>query len=269
MEGFVELADGATLAFEDVGDGPVVTLLHPGLWDMRTWEPQMAPLTGAGFRVIRYDLRGFGRSSKLDGSSFSAAEDLVALLDHLGVEQSALVGCSVGGGVAIEVAIAHPERVWALVPVASALGGFEDDEDEIAWWEVAFDGLEEATRSGDLARAQDIRLSVWASLGTDDEAGRAIRDIAFDNLHDLTQDESGWEWLEPPASARLREIDAPTLVVKAEHDPPVMRRCGDLIAAGIPGARSIMIEGADHVVNLRKPEAFTAAVIPFLEEVRP
>lgn len=265
----LNLPDGAELHYEVEGDGPAVVFLHPGLWDSRTWDPQVPTFTAAGLRVIRYDLRGFGRSSRLDGSSFSAVDDLVALLDHLDVTEAALVGCSIGGGVAIDTAVARPDRVWALVPVASALSGFEDDEEEIAWWEAATDGLEEAMEAGDLSRAQDIRLSVWAPLGLDDDAGRAIRDIAFDNLHDLTQDESGWRWLEPPAATRLHEIDAPTLVVKAEHDPPFMRRCNDLIASGISGARVVLIEGADHVVNLRQPAAFDAAVLPFLDEVRP
>jgi 3-oxoadipate enol-lactonase len=269
MEGLIELDDGATLAFEDVGDGPVVTLIHPGLWDMRAWDPQLEPLQEAGFRVVRYDLRGSGRSSRLDGAPFSPVADLLALLEQREIGTTALIGCSVGGGVAIDTALEHPERAWGLVPVASALSGFEEDEDEIAWYESATAGLDEALENGDLERAQDIELGVWAPLGTQDDAGRAIRDLARDNLHDLTQDGSGWETAEPPAAVGLHEIDVPTLVVKAEHDPPFMRRCSDLIAAGIPGARVLQIDGADHVVNLRRPAAFDAAVIPFLQEVRP
>ncbi|HEX6844847.1 MAG TPA: alpha/beta hydrolase [Actinomycetota bacterium] len=265
----LELADGAELHYEVEGDGPAVVFLHPGLWDARTWDPQVPSFVAAGFRVIRYDLRGFGRSSRLDGSAFSPVLDLVALLDHLDIAEAALVGCSIGGGVAIDTAVEHPERLWALVPVASALSGFEDTEDEEAWFEAATEGFEEAMDAGDLERAQLIRLRVWAPLGMDDEHGRAIRDIAFDNLHDLTQDESGWQTPEPPAAVRLNRIDAPTLVVKASHDPPFMKRCNDLIAAGIPGARVVLLEGADHVANLRQPAAFDAAVLPFLDGVRP
>jgi pimeloyl-ACP methyl ester carboxylesterase len=81
-------------------------------------------------------------------------------------------------------------------------------------------------------------------------------------------DDSAEIALEPPAAHRLHEIDAPTLVVIAEHDPPFSRRTSDVIAAGIPGARSVMID-ADHVVNLRRPAAFDAAVLPFPDEARP
>jgi pimeloyl-ACP methyl ester carboxylesterase len=246
-----------------------VLLLHPGLWDSRTWDPQVPVLAARGYRAIRYDLRGYGRSSRLTGAAYSHVDDAVALLDHLGVESAALVGCSMGGAIAIDIAVSHPDRPWALVVAASGLAGFEENDEEIAWWDAATEGLEELIEAGDLEAAEDLRLEVWAPLGTHDEAGAAIRRIAFDNLHEITMDESAEVELNPPAAARLHEVVVPTLVVKAEHDPPFMRRCSDTIAAGIPGARIVEIDGADHVVNLRQPQAFDAAVIPFLDQVRP
>jgi len=269
MDGTIALVDGGHLAFEDVGDGPVVVLLHPGLWDMRTWDPQISTFTNAGYRVIRYDLRGYGLSSRLSAEPYSHVADLCSLLDTLEIEQAALVGCSMGGAVAIDTAVTAPSRVWALVVVASGMSGFEPSAEEEDWWEDAGAGIEAAVEAGELLRAQDLRLAIWAPLGTDDAAGAAIRRIAFDNIHELTMDESGEIELEPPAAHRLHEIDVPTLVLKAEHDPPDMRRISDILAAGIPGARARMIEGADHVVNLRQPAAFDAAVLPFLSEVRP
>src|SRR5262249_47818800 len=96
----------------------------------------------------------------------------------------------------------------------------------------------------------------------------AIRRIAHDNLHELTMDESAEVALDPPAATRLHEIDAPTLVVKAGYDPPTSARSSDMIAAGIPGARVVLIDDADHVVNLRQPAASDAAVRPFRAEPR-
>jgi pimeloyl-ACP methyl ester carboxylesterase len=161
-----------------------------------------------------------------------------------------------GGALAIDTTLTAPERVWALVPVAAGLAGVEDLEEEIEWWESATAPIEAAMEAGDFERAQDLRLGIWAPLGTDDPAGARIRQIAFDNLHELTMDESGAEELDPPA------------VVAAHHDPPGMRRISELIARGVLDARLVTIEGADHVVNLRQPEAFEAAVLPFLDEVR-
>jgi 3-oxoadipate enol-lactonase len=269
MNGTVELPDGGHLAFEDEGDGPAVVLLHPGLWDMRTWDPQMSPFVDAGLRVIRYDVRGYGRSSRPTLEPYSHVADLRSLLDHLGVVQAALVGCSMGGRIAIDVTISAPANVWALVPVAAGLGGFEGSSEEEDWWEDAMSDAYRAYEEGNMLAAQDARLRIWAPLGTDDPAGAAIRRIAYDNLHELTMDESAEIALDPPAAHRLHEIDAPTLVVKAEHDPPPSRRTSEVIAAGIPTAREVQIDGADHVVNLRKPDAFNDVVLPFLLEAQP
>jgi pimeloyl-ACP methyl ester carboxylesterase len=271
METFVDTEDAARLFVEDLGAGPAVTLLHPGLWDRRTWDPQIEPLLDDGFRVIRYDQRGYGRSSlPVPGVAFSHVRDLEAVLADRGVERTALVGCSMGGALAIDATLTFPERVWALVPVAAGLGGFESSQEEDEWYGDIEALYEEAVEAGELERAQTLLLErIWAPLGMDDPAGKKIRAIAMDNLQEVTMDESGAERLDPPAARRLHEIDVPTLVVKAEADPPDMHRIGDLIAASVPDARATMIEGADHVVNLRQPERFDAAVIPFLLEHRP
>jgi pimeloyl-ACP methyl ester carboxylesterase len=266
--GTVELDDGGHLAVDDDGAGPAVVLIHPGLWDRRTWDPQMRTFPAAGLRTIRYDVRGYGASSRLSGSPYSHVRDLVAVLDRLEVDAAALVGCSMGGRIAIDATLEVPDRVRALVPIAAGLGGLESMAEEDDWWEDAMAPAEEAYDAGDMERAQEERLRIWAPLGTDDEAGAAIRRIAFDNLHELTMDESVEIALDPPAAHRLHEIRVPTLVVKAEHDPPYSRRTSDVIAAQIPGAREVMID-ADHVVNLRAPEAFDGAVIPFLREASP
>jgi pimeloyl-ACP methyl ester carboxylesterase len=226
-------------------------------------------LLDAGYRVTRYDVRGYGRSSRPGGESYSNVRDLLAVLDAAGVMQTALVGCSMGGAIAIDFTLEHPDRVWGLMPAASGLGGFEALEEEEDWWAEREGPIDAAIEAGDLERAEELRLRIWAPLGTDDPAGRLIHDIAFDNLQELTMDESGQEELDPPAAHRLGEIDVPTLVVIAEHDPPYMRRLGDLIARGILGARKMTLEGADHVVNLRQREAFDRAMLAFLADARP
>jgi len=267
MEAMVEVPDGE-LFVEDAGEGPAVTLLHPGLWDRRTWDPQHRLLQDEGFRVIRYDQRGYGRSTlPVPGAPYSPVRDLQAVLDARGVSTTALVGCSMGGKVAIDATLSFPDRVWALVPVATALSGFESTQEEDDWYGDVGQLYEEAVEAGDLERAQMLLLEgIWAPLGTDDPAGAQIRAIAMDNLQEVTMDESGQERLDPPAAHRLREIDVPTLILTAEADPPDMRRLGAFLAAQIPGAREITVEGADHVVNLRQPDRFNAAVIPFLQE---
>ena len=265
---------GGSLFVEDVGEGPVVTLLHPGLWDRRTWEPQMRPLLDEGYRVIRHDQRGYGRSSLPEaGVAFSNIHDLAAVLDARGVDRTALVGCSMGGALAVDFTLTAPERVWALVPVASGLGGFDSTPEEDAWYGDIQARFEAALDAGDHEAAQTILLEeIWAPLGRDDEAGAAIWDIAMENLHRLEIEDGDTEVVEPlapPAAGRLGEIDVPTLVITAAADPPDMRRIGEALATGIVGARAITLADADHVANLRQPAAFDAAVLPFLAEHRP
>ncbi|MGH2629048.1 MAG: alpha/beta fold hydrolase [Actinomycetota bacterium] len=267
-EGFVDVSDGGRLHYEIAGAGPVVTLLHPGLWDARTWDPQFEPWSER-FRVVRYDQRGYGRSSRPEpGEPYSHVRDLLALLDHLGLERTALVGCSMGGALAIDATITAPDRAWAVGAAAPGLGGFEATEDEEAWWDDRAGPIEAAVEAGEFERAQDLLLEIWAPLGVDDPAGERIRAIARDNIHELTMDESGEEQLDPPAAQRLGEIDTPVLVLEARHDPPDGRRASQLIAREVLDGRLVTID-ADHVVNLRAPEAFDAAVLPFLEETAP
>jgi len=266
----VTLPDGGRLRYEVAGEGPTVTLIHPGLWDMRTWDREFGTFADAGYRVVRYDARGYGGSSRpVPGVPYSHVRDLSALLDALEVTQTALVGCSMGGGTALDYALTHPEQAWAVVLVASALGGYEATEEEEEWDAQAWAPIEAAIEAGDLERARHLELGIWASLGTADERGSRIREIAFDNIHELTMDESARERLDPPAAHRLGELDVPTLIIDAEHDPPYQHRIADLLAREVMGSRKVVVEGADHVVNMRQPERFQELVLGFLEASRP
>ena len=267
---FVDLPDGAKLHFEIAGEGPVVTMIHPGLWDMRTWDREFDRFVEEGHRVLRYDVRGYGKSSRPDpGATYSNVRDLDALLEAADVTLTALVGCSMGGGIAIDYALGFPAKVWGLVPVATALGGFEATEEEEEWWAQRDEPIEAAIEAGDLERAQELRLEIWAPLGTDDDRGARIRQIAFDNLHEILMDESGEERLDPPAAHRLEEIDVPTLILEAEHDPPDMKRLANFLVREVIGSRKVVVEDSDHVVNMRQPERFEELVLPFLAEAAP
>lgn len=261
---------GGRLEAEIAGEGPAVVFLHPGLWDRRAWDEQFDAFA-ATFRVLRYDARGYGRSSRPEsGVPYSHVEDLAAVMDAAEVGRAALVGCSMGGGTALNFALTHPERVSALVLVASGFDGFEGTPEEEERWTEDWSDLEEeiatATRAGELERAQDLRLRLWAPLGTGDPRGRRIREIAFDNLHEITMDESGARGIEPGAIERLEEVSAPTLVLPADRDPPWLPRMAEVLASRIPNARLVRIPDVDHVVNMRKPAEFNRVVLDFLAE---
>jgi len=272
MESGLAEVDGGKLAWESAGEGPGVAFLHPGLWDSRVWDEQFGVFSKT-YRVLRHDLRGYGRSSRPEpGKPYSHVDDLEGVMDAAGVDRAALIGNSMGGQVAIDFALEHPSRVSALVLAAPGLSGFEGTPEEESRWEAAFADvereIEEAIHAGDPERAEELRLQwLWAPLGTDDPAGARIRQIAFDNIHELTMDESGERELDPPAAGRLGEIEAATLVLPADHDPPWHERMCELIAETVRGARLIRIPDTDHVIPVRRPAEFNRVVLGFLGEV--
>ena len=125
MEGFADIG-GNTLWYESAGAGPAVVLVHSDIADRRMWYDQIEPFLAHG-RVVRYDRRGYGLSP-LPPGPYSEAGDLDALLDVLGIERAALVGLSMGGATAIDFALTYPDKVTALIPVASGLGGYQWSE---------------------------------------------------------------------------------------------------------------------------------------------
>src|SRR5262245_34087788 len=265
-EGVVDVQDGR-LWFETEGNGPSIAFLHPGLWDARTWDDQFS-LFANSYRVMRYDARGYGRSSRPEpGRPYSHVEDLISVLDAAGIDRAALVGCSMGGATAIDAALVHPARVTALVLAGTGINGDVDltDEEEAELERLDLP-VEEAMEAGDPERAEEARLRIWAPLGTDDPAGTRIRQIAFDNLHELTMDESARRDIAPPAIERLEEIAVPTLVLPADHDALAYRRVSDILAERIPKARLVQIPETDHVVNMRRPAEFNQIVLDFLGE---
>jgi 3-oxoadipate enol-lactonase len=247
------------LYYEKAGAGPAVILLHAGIADHRMWTHQMEPFS-AEHTVVAYDQRMFGRSDPPTGP-FSIVEDLTALLDALDIERAALVACSMGGAVEIEFALAHPVRVTALVPVASSLAGFDWPKDP----KIAEADAAEA--AGDIERAVELALEIWAPLRTDPATDQLIERMARENTSESAIPDEWWLEPERPAAERLEEIRAPTLVVVGDTDHPKILAIADALSSRIPGARRADIANADHLVPLRQPEAFNAAVLPFLREV--
>lgn len=250
--------NGASLWVEEEGEGPAVLFVHGGLGDIRLWEPQAHALAER-FRCIRYDLRFWGRS-EAPGEVFSAIDDLVGVLDASEVEQAALVGLSLGGGLALDATLAHPDRVWALVHVGAGVTGmpvnpFTDEQES---------DYEAAEERGDLDAMMELDFAVWAPLGVDD----AIRE-----LWRTTPDARGLpDGARPrprdPAHERLEEVAVPTLVVVPTHDPPEQRAVGETVARRIPGARLVEVD-SDHYLTLRKPQQLAELLLEFLGAAAP
>jgi pimeloyl-ACP methyl ester carboxylesterase len=252
--------NGGRLWYDEAGDGPAVLLLHGGLGDSELWEP-VVPLLAESFRTIRTDLRFFGRSTG-PAAPWSWLADIVGLLDELEIARAAIVGLSLGGRIAIDVALAYPGRLWALGLVAPGLGGHEA-QPYSAEQEARYDAAES---EGDLDAMAAVDFEVWAPLGVDDR----IR-----QLWHATPDASPLPGgVEPrpapgaPARERLGELAIPTLVITVSHDPPGFREIGPLIAAAASNARHVELE-SDHFVTLREPQLVATLLIEFLDQTSP
>jgi pimeloyl-ACP methyl ester carboxylesterase len=257
--------EGGRLFVEEAGAGPAVVLIHSCLVDRRQWDDQMRSFPAAGYRTIRYDIRGFGRSTRPE-ASWSPDADLLAITDALEIDRAALVGNSCGGGIAVDFAVGHTERVWALVPVAAGSDAAGDPDEALRslWKEMA--GLIEA---GEVDAAQDLEREAWTQAGRFPRGDDRIRQLSRDNVAAQTVDGSLARDIDPPAAGRLGEVRAPTLVVQAEHDFEVIQRAAAVLEERIPGASRVVIPGTDHIVNLREPEAFDREVLGFLADARP
>jgi 3-oxoadipate enol-lactonase len=233
---------------EQEGEGPAVVFVHGGLGDSRLWAP-VAHVVAQRFRCIRYDLRFFGRSTG-ESEEWSSLDDAIEILDRLEVDSAALVGLSLGGGIAIDLALAHPERVWALAHVAGGITGMGFDVDV----PDALIDADEMTRD----------FAIWAPLGIDEE----MRDmwLATPDARDLP--EGARPRPRPDANERLGEIAVPTLVIVATHDPPGFIEVGKTAARRIPGAQLVEVD-SDHYLTLRNAEQVGELLLEFLSAAAP
>jgi 3-oxoadipate enol-lactonase len=266
QQGFAEV-NGARLYYEAVGHGRTVVLVHAGIADNRMWDDQFA-LFAQLYRVIRFDLRGFSQSTMPPGP-FAFHDDLYELLRQLSVEHAALIGVSLGGMTALDLALTHPELVEALVLVGSGIGGSEmtnsPEEAEL------FSRVEAAGEAGDFDTANDLEVHIWVDgPGRNPEAvNSSVRErVRAMNLSTFTRhdefEQAQPQPLEPAASTRLSQIRVPTLVIVGDQDVSGIQANAERLGAEIPGARKAVIPNTAHVPNMERPKEFNQIVLEFL-----
>ena len=273
MKGELTAINGAELFWESAGEGSAVVLIHAGTADSRMWDDLFSRLS-EDFRSVRYDLRGFGRSS-FPGGPYSHAADLDALFRTLGIDSAAVIGTSLGGQIAIDFSLVYPLRVTRLLLAASALGGYQWSE-EVQGFGAAEDA---ALDAGDVDKAVELNLRMWvdgpsrgssAVSATVRERVREMQRNAFEKqlraYEQQSPPPSPTNELQPPTAARLTDIDVPTLVVVGDKDALDILEIADQLAKEIPQARKVVIPGTAHMLSLEKPEEFSELVVAFLEQ---
>jgi pimeloyl-ACP methyl ester carboxylesterase len=249
--------NGARLWYDEAGSRPPLLLLHGGLGDSELWEP-VVPFLAEHFRTIRTDLRFFGRSTG-PAAPWSWHDDVIGLLDELAIERTALAGLSLGGRLATEITLGHPERISALALVAPGLAG----HDGRAYTEDMEKRYEAAEAAGDVDAMREVDLEPWAPLGVDDRIRRLWH--ATPDANPMPEGVEPLPAPGPPAKERLDELTVPTLVITASHDPAGFREIGPIIAAEAPNARHIELD-SDHFITLREPELVARTIRDFLQE---
>ncbi len=239
-------------------------LVHAGIADLRMWDDQIPALAGR-YRVVRYDMRGFGRSSNSMGP-YAHYTDLKAVIDALGLEQPRLVGCSKGGGAVLDFALQYPGRARALVLSGTVPGGYQFSGEPPAKWNE----IVAAFRAGDLARTAELDVEFWVDgpRRSPEQVDAAVRErVRAMDLIALTNEASAQgreQPLDPPAAGRLGEVSVPVLVIVGELDDRSVVLGSQYLAAGLPNARYVVMPGTAHVPNMERPQEFNQLVGEFL-----
>jgi 3-oxoadipate enol-lactonase len=256
--GFAEV-NGARLYYEAMGKGPAVVLVHGGLVDSRMWDAQMKPLS-KHFRVVRFDLRGYGRSPA-PTAEYYPHEDIRALLDYLKIEKASLVGLSLGGIVSADFALEYPARVERLVLVGSGLRGDKQPRDP------------KTTNAYQVGAREGVEKYFEAFMQSDMLAGLRERPKAREAMHRMMVDNfKASEYItrglpqspEPPTAERLAQIKPPTLVVIGSLDGRNLQNIADTLSTKIPNARKVVIPNASHHPPVETPKEFNRILLDYL-----
>ena len=261
---------GGRLAAQDEGAGPPVLLVHSAIVNRRSWDPVVPHLVKAGYRAIRYDMRGFGESTSED-VRFAAHDDLVAVLDHFGVGQVAVVGNSMGAVFAIDGLLAAPDRFVAFVWVAGGIGGW--DKEPSTEEEALFKAEGDAEEAGDWDLAAELDTRIWVDGWRDgvnqpatrtDPAVRAAIKAMDRELLEPGRVYGDRQRLEPPAVERLEAITQPTLVVIGALDTSGTREAADQLAQRVAGARIERLPGVAHIIGMEAPDRLAVLIVEHL-----
>lgn len=261
--------DEDTLYTESAGEGdPAVVLVHAGIADCRMWDRAFAALAER-HRVVRYDVRGFGRSPDPTSDYFDH-EDLLAVMDAQGVGRAVLIGASNGGRIVLDTAVTTPARVSGLVLMGAAVPGIPlSDELRADFGEEG-----EALAAGDIERAKAINLRWWVD-GVDRDADTVdpnVRAAVAGWLDELLprqakqeRDSNGdAQLVEPLMRDRLADLTVPVLALVGRHDVDGMRTAARHVADHAHDAELVEIDGAAHLPNLEQPDRVTELLDRFL-----
>lgn len=255
---FAIAVEGAVLSGEIGGDGTPLVFVHGMAGDRHEWDG-LRRLLPPDMPTLAYDLRGFGLSTAQEGVPFSHAGDLLALFDRLGIARAPVAGLSMGGGIALNFALSHPDRVSRLILISPALVGWEWSDE----WKDLWRGVSGPARAGNMALARERWFAhpMFAGVRGSEAADELRR--AIDAYH-------GRQWIrddqrdELPDIDRLHTLAMPTLLLTGEKDVADLRLIADVIESVAPHVVRIDFAAAGHMLHLERPREVATAILGFL-----
>ncbi len=256
--------NGTQLYYEVAGRGVPVVLIHGLGLDRRMWDDQFEALADR-YRVIRYDLRGFGKSAHPNESAFRNVDDLRALLDYLEAPKAHVVGLSMGGNVALHHALLHPDATLSLVLVDSALDGHPWSDE----WDQSLDVISAHAQAAGAKAGNERWLAhdLFAPARTQASVRAKLAQIVGDYSGRIWLNEISAQGINPRSIERLNEVSTPTLVIVGKRDLVDFQTIADTLAHGIPTARKVVIAGAGHMSNMESADEFNSILFSFLDDV--
>jgi len=259
--------NGAQLYYEVKGTGHPLLLVHAGVADSRMWDAQVEAFSDV-YQVIRFDLRGFGRSNMPSGT-FSNYEDIRALLDYLEIKSVYLLGISFGGLIALDFVLVYPDYIKALVLGAPSVSGAIPTERIKRFWKAE----EAALEKGDLEGATELNLRLWVDgphrevNQVSREVRKLVREMQLAIFKKEIPDDAEEIDLEPPAIERLGEVRVPVQVIVGRLDLEEKLELANRLVREIPNCQKIVIPGVAHMLNMEKTDVFNRSVLDFLTNV--
>lgn len=257
----------AVLAGLEEGDGLAVVFLHAGVCDKRMWLSQMEAVADAGWHAIAYDRRGYGETSSED-EAFNHVDDLEALLDALDVHAAVFVGCSMGGGLAVDFALRNPGQVIGLVLIGTSITGAPWSANDTEQMIEAAE--EDAYERGDMEMVNRVQAHEWLD-GPREQSGRvggAARELFLDmNAIVLGQPELTLEERRPDAWRRVAEVGAPTLLIVGDQDFSAIIDRHEHLSEEMPNAFAAVLEDVAHIPSIERPDLVNSLLLQFLDAI--
>lgn len=266
--------NGTSIFYEVAGKGTPLILIHGNFGDRRHWDYQVEPLSKQ-FKVIRYDVRGYGKSAlPLSDVQYSDREDLKALLQYLEINKAHICGLSRGNAVAVDFALAYPEMCYSLISVGPWVNGYGAGDFKSPNADSLYSIMPQANSLLKSKGPKAITDFIWK--GNNCLARSIIKQPTLDSLLKMGYDYSYWshlnkskiEWLTPSGISRLKEITIPTLIITSEYDLEASKEIANLMAKEISGSKMEFLKNAGHIMNMDKPEEFNKIISDFINPLK-